>query len=273
MTYNTTHTQNKYIIHISFFFLKDSEIDRIILPDLIQKVKVRRERIYVSYCSTIAVYAARGLELLATIHTGKVPLFDISYQGDFTVVCVDGMAGNSVRVCAESLENLRHFKYGPSIKAHEHDVTAIAVSPNNSLFATVSDGKNIRLSRMDGKLFNLLHRGNSAVSARAIAFSPNGSLIAMISSNGTGHVFEKSYSNSYTYSLSTKSLYASFKWDSAEVLIFSSDSSKIIVASKEEVRLYSVFLDRTKGYLALSQGGCYNFLRDKREGSIFVKSN
>ena len=163
------------------------------MSDDIHQVKIRRERIYVAYGNKISVYSARGLTLLTTVTTTNPPVFDISYQGDFTMVYVDEHEPNSsVYVCTESLEKLRYFKRSPSIKAHENRINAIAVSPNNSLFATISDGRNIKLFRMDGTPFNSLHRGASGVGVRTVAFSPNGSLVAMISSNGTGNVFEKS---------------------------------------------------------------------------------
>lgn len=223
-----------------------------------------------SYGNLITIVATRELKALANIETSTPPIFDISYQGDFTLVCTDS-SGGSVRVWAESLENLRHFKCGQSIKPHKHPITSIAVSQNSSLFATTSDGKNVRLYRMDGTHFNDLHRGVNSAEIRAIAFSPNGSLVAIISSNDTCHIFEKSYSSSYMTLISGSPLYTNFDCKDAKYMAFSSDSSMIIVASDREVKLRSVFLNKANGQLSSSEVGSYNFVTGEVVGSMFVK--
>ena len=208
---------------------------------------------------------------LTTIESVSPLIFDISYQGDFTLVCVNEKNPKAVRVWKESLEDLRRFKCSSEFSAQRNNITAIAVSPNNSLYATVSDGKNIHLSRMDGENINDLYRGHSEAGIRAMAFSPNGSLVAILSSNGTCHVFEISYKFSYLYSHPLSGLYDNFKCGEAKYLAFSSDSTKLIVASESEVELHSVFLDKEKSTLKLTKVGNYNFVDDKREGSMFVK--
>lgn len=125
---------------------------------------------------------------------------------------------------------------------------------------------------MDGTYFNVLRRSYNSAGTRAIAFSPNGSIVAMISSNGTCHVFEKSYKYSFP-AISSSSLYCNFKCGNAEILAFSSDSSNIIVASKSEVTIYSVFLDSVKKCLSVKEVGSYNFCENRKNGSMFIKPN
>ncbi len=158
----------------------------------VKSVKMRKDRIAVVLDQRIYMYQFSDLKLLDVVDTGQNPqgLCALSTRESTVLVCPEKTKGSVHIVNYDS--NTRVVK-----KAHESQLTSMALSPDAKLCATSSDkGTLIRIFATDtGKLVQELRRGADKAEIQSISFDGTGNWLACSSDKGTIHVFSTAEAN------------------------------------------------------------------------------
>jgi len=162
----------------------------------VKSVKLRKEKIVVALEQRVYIYQITDLKLLDAIDTYDNPNGVCALSSkDATILITPDKKKGYIKI------NNYDTNVNSEIKAHESNVTAVAISQDGKICATASDkGTLLRVfSIADGKLLTELRRGADKADIYSIAFDSSAQWLASTSDKGTVHIFSLSEANMKVY--------------------------------------------------------------------------
>ena len=188
-TYDNRDNENKVL-------LWDDKLRKIIgeisCKSKVSQVYLRKDYITIILRRKIYIYKLADLKLYKSFDTGDNPntICSISTMKNIFILAYPTKNIGNLEV-NNIIENKKPMK----IKAHESELSNIALNDEGSLIATSSiKGTLIRIFDTDtGLQIKELRRGSRGKKVRSLKFNQNSDLLACISLSGTVHLFNTGY--------------------------------------------------------------------------------
>lgn len=167
----------------------NDETGRLPFTANINKVKMRKDLIFIVHDNLINVFSLESMQIIKTITTKINPysIFTCSYSDNLKILAFPSSDRSSGFFTMFNLANDR-----PKIvEAHSHDIECLEMDYNGSLIASASKkGTIIRVFRVrDGSVLQELRRGIDNARISSLCFDISGQMLALSSDSGTVHVY------------------------------------------------------------------------------------
>lgn len=176
-------TDQKVLIWNNFYDDSEAELD---FKEPIMSLCIRQNILIVVLRNSVCLYDLKQHEMMfeQVTATNEFGAGDISFDEASPKLAICGLVPGAVHITS--------LKRSVFVQAHLHPISIIKFSRDASIIATASDlGTLIRVfDSASGTLKSVFRRGALKSHVQAMTFSNNKLLLAVLSGNGTLHVFD-----------------------------------------------------------------------------------